>query len=157
MQHVQELVYLARISNIVDLPNKCMATMTLLRFIGLFAPCSNYNQQVCSCWCGMHAAPCSGLVTHSCGQVEFWGIFQRKITMQVIAQHFSFYQPERTYSSLMLLLDAVVIQVTMVEGLRLRSNAQRPHGAKHLPQTNRNYGDKGFCSTKLVVFTWRYI
>ena len=43
-------------------------------------------------------------------------------------------------------LEAVIIEVSTVQVLRLRANPQLLHGAKHLPSRNWTYGDTGFYS-----------
>ena len=43
-------------------------------------------------------------------------------------------------------LDTVVIEVSLVNALRLRGNPRRLYRAKHLPSQNWTYGDIGFHS-----------
>ena len=45
-------------------------------------------------------------------------------------------QPNRAYSSLTIWLETVIIEVSTVEVLRLRTNPWQLHKSKHLPPTN---------------------
>ena len=59
-------------------------------------------------------------------------------------------QPERTYWSLTLQFETVIIEVSTVQALGLRANLQQLHGAMHLPSMNWTYGDTSYLNMKVT-------
>ena len=62
-------------------------------------------------------------------------------------------KPERISWSLTPQLDTIIIEVSSVKGLSLRSNPLRLYEAKHLLLTNWAYGTQDFTLAKLAILT----
>ena len=78
---------------------------------------------------------------------------------------FAFFQQSRAYSSLTIQLETVIIEVSTVQVLRLKTNPRRVHKANYLLPKNGTYGHTGFTNDqasylnmKVLIFarTWAY-
>ena len=71
----------------------------------------------------------------------------------ILFQPFSPRLTEPIYSTLTRQLEAVIIEVSMVRALRLRTNQWQVHEAKHLPPTKVTYNGQGsYFNMKVLVF-----
>ena len=70
-------------------------------------------------------------------------------------------KPEKTYLSLTPQLEAVIVEVSTVQALRLRANPWRLNGAIHLPSVNWTYrvthsgfysGQTNYLDMKVLTF-----